>query len=71
MISYADANRTLLRRSTAHMDDQLAALKEQLALTKKLANLLDKAAKETGDPNLTLRDAFARGLITFAMVEAA
>jgi len=71
VISYADANRTLLQRSTAHMNDQLAALKDQLVLTKKLAKLLDAAAKQTSEPNLTLRDAFGRGLITFAMVEAA
>lgn len=69
--TYADSTAIMLRRSLRLLVNQSRGLQEQVDLVRRFIKLLDKAAKETGDPNLTLRDAFSRGLITFAMVEAA
>jgi len=69
--TYADSTAIMLRRSLRLLENQTRGLQEQIDLVRRFIKLLDAAAKQTGDPNLTLRDAFATGLITFAMVEAA
>lgn len=69
--TYADSTAIMLRQSLRLLENQARGLQEQIDLVRRFIKLLDAAAKSTGNPHLTLRDAFASGLITFAMVEAA
>ena len=69
--TYADSTAAMFRSSITYMEKQITGLNNQIVLSGKLARLLESAEAVTGDADLTLRDAFATGLITFAMVEAA
>lgn len=69
--TYADSTALMLRQSIAFMTKQVEGLEQQIGMARKLAAVLESTAETTGDTDLTLRAAFARGLITFAMVEAA
>lgn len=69
--TYADSTAAMFHSSIAYMQKQIDGLGNQIALSRKLACLLESAEETTGDPDLTLRNAFARGLITAEMMEAA
>lgn len=69
--TYADSTALMLRQSIRFMLTQTRGLERQIALAQRFADLLDAAVESSGEPDLTLREAFGRGLITWEMVEAA
>jgi len=69
--TYADSTAIMLRKSADYIQKQVSGMEDQVTLSRNLATLLDYAEEVTNESNMTLRDAFGRGLITFAMVETA
>lgn len=64
--TYADSTALMLRQSVRFMKSQVRGLERQLTLAEQLAGLLDAAAYAAGEPDLTVRDAFARNLLDWS-----